>query len=159
MKKKEEKKRNTHFCTEQISRHMETDFPGKNFSVIKYGTKKHNSYLIVFFTLILVSCNAPKSLTATSVIPDCLQEKIKKMSADISEGAPVSITQFTYHGQKVYYMIAPCCDKFNIVFDSVCTVLGYPDGGFAGRGDGKMPDFAKEAVEPKVIWEAKKEVK
>ena len=81
------------------------------------------------------------------------------MSADISEGTPLSITQFIYRNQKVYYVVAPCCDKFNIVFDSVCTVLGYPDGGFTGKGDGKMLDFAKEAIEPNVIWEAKKDVK
>ena len=156
MNKKEEKEGIRAICMDQISGPMETDYSGKNVSVKKYGTKKSNSYLIVFFTLILVSCNAPKSLTATSVVPDCLQEKIKKMSADISEGTPVSITQFTYHGQKVYYMVAPCCDKFNIVFDSTCTILGYPDGGFTGRGDGKMINFAKDAIEPKVIWEAEK---
>jgi hypothetical protein len=52
-------------------------------------------------------------------------------------------------------MKAPCCDKFNIVFDSACNILGYPDGGYAGRGDGKMTDFFKEATDEKVVWKKK----
>lgn len=39
-----------------------------------------------FFTFLIISCNSSESLTATSVIPVCLKEKIKKMSADMSEG-------------------------------------------------------------------------
>ncbi len=116
-------------------------------------------YLIVSFSFLIFSCNSSKKLAASSEISFCLREKIQKMTVDISEGTPLSITQFTYHGQIVYYMVAPCCDKFNIVFDSVCNVMGYPDGGFTGRGDGKMLDFAKEATEPKVIWEGKNIVK
>ena len=118
-----------------------------------------NYFVVVFLAFLFSSCNSSNKLQSLSEVPICLQETIKKMSGDNSEGKPVSITQFTYHGQKVYYMVAPCCDKFNIVFDSVCTVLGYPDGGFTGRGDRKMLDFAKEAINPKVIWEAKYEGK
>ncbi len=52
-------------------------------------------------------------------------------------------------------MVSPCCDKYNVVYDSACNILGYPDGGFTGRGDGKMSDFYKEASNKKVIWEKK----
>ena len=116
---------------------------------------------LFFFTCILFSCNSPKNLVSnfgdSDEMPVCLQEIIKTMSEDLSEGAPLSVTQFKYHGQKVYYMVAPCCDKYNIVYDSTCAVLGYPDGGFTGRGDGKMQDFEKEATDAKVIWKAKNE--
>ena len=135
---------------------MPTDLLTPNESFKNAGKRKMFFHLAIFFTFLTGSCHSSKNLTATSEIPKCLQEKIKIMSADISEGTPVSITQFTYRDQKVYYLVAPCCDKFNIVFDSVCTILGYPDGGFTGRGDGKMTDFAKEAIDPKLIWEAKK---
>ena len=81
------------------------------------------------------------------------------MSGDILEGSSASVPQFAYHGQKVYYMVSSCCDKFNIVFDSVCNVSGYPDGEFTGKGDGKMLDFAKKAIQTRIIWEAKSEVK
>lgn len=74
------------------------------------------------------------------------------MAENPSEGSPQSITRYHYKGQTVYYMVAPCCDKFNIAFDSACNILGYPDGGYTGRGDGKMPDFHKEATNGKVVW-------
>ena len=53
-------------------------------------------------------------------------------------------------------MVSPCCDKFNTVYDSVCNILGYPDGGFTGRGDGKMQDYRKETNGEKVIWQIKR---
>lgn len=54
-------------------------------------------------------------------------------------------------------MVSPCCDKYNVVYDSVCNILGYPDGGITGRGDGKMQDFEKKATDKKVIWQIKKQ--
>lgn len=119
--------------------------------------------IFFFFTCFLFSCSSPKNLVSNSEnsdkLPACLREIIKTMSEDLSEGIPLSVTQFNYHDQNVYYMIAPCCDKYNIVYDSACTILGYPDGGFTGRGDGKMKDFEKETTDPKVIWESKNERK
>ena len=50
----------------------------------------------------------------------------------------------------------PCCDFFNEVYDDKCKLLGSPDGGFTGKGDGKLPDFFKEAKNEKLIWEAAK---
>lgn len=118
---------------------------------------------LFFFIFFIFSCNSSKKLVNNSVnsdeMPGCLREIIETMSEDLSEGMPLSVTQFKYHGQKVYYMVAPCCDKYNIVYDSACTILGYPDGGFTGRGDGKMQDFEKEAINPKVIWKGGSEQK
>ena len=79
------------------------------------------------------------------------------MTADPNEGSPQSITRYSYHDKTVYYMKAPCCDKYNIVFDSTCNILGYPDGGFTGKGDGKMTDFFKEAKDGKVVWSLNKQ--
>lgn len=114
-----------------------------------------NASFKTIIVLFFFSCKAPKNIPSETGMPTCLREKIENMSRDKSEGKPVSVTQFSYKGQKVYYMVAPCCDKFNIVYDSACNILGYPDGGFTGRGDGKMPDFEKEAINPKIIWQAK----
>ncbi|HJY23729.1 MAG TPA: hypothetical protein VJ279_12630 [Hanamia sp.] len=75
------------------------------------------------------------------------------MAADPNEGSPISVTRYQYRNQTVYYMVSPCCDKYNVVYDSACNVLGYPDGGYTGRGDAKMPNFKKEAKDEKMIWE------
>lgn len=88
-------------------------------------------------------------------MPSCLEVKIATMIADSSEGSPLAITRYTYKKQTVYYMVSPCCDKYNVVYDSVCYILGHPDGGFTGRGDGSMADFKTEATNAKLIWERK----
>lgn len=116
-------------------------------------------FILFFILSFFFSCNSSKSLVSTSEdatkMPGCLREIIKTLSEDLSEGVPLSVTQFNYQHKNVYYMVAPCCDKYNIVYDSGCNILGYPDGGFTGKGDGKMLNFEKEATDPKVIWEAK----
>lgn len=117
-------------------------------------------FAIIAFTVF--SCSHNKKMVKTEVqnsvsglmdsIPSCLLTKIDSMKVEYPQGAPQSITRYQYKGKTVYYMVAPCCDKFNIVFDSACNVLGNPDGGFTGRGDGSLPDFKKEATNEKVVW-------
>ena len=111
---------------------------------------------VTIFIFSLFSCSANKKVQDVQEMPACLEEKIKAMAADPNQGSPVSVTRYIYRQQTVYYMVSPCCDKFNIVYDSVCNILGYPDGGFSGKGDGKMPDFRKEASGEKVIWQIKR---
>jgi hypothetical protein len=79
------------------------------------------------------------------------------MAADPAQGSPESVTRYIYKGHTVYYIRSACCDKYNIVYDSLCNVLGYPDGGYTGRGDGKMGDFRKLATDEKLVWEPGKE--
>ncbi len=86
-------------------------------------------------------------------MPVCLQKKVKMMQANPNEGSPISVSQYSYKGQTVYYLVSPCCDKYNVVYDSVCNVLGYPDGGFTGKGDGNMIDFKDLAIDKKILWE------
>ena len=112
--------------------------------------------IITFLSvLFLISCATNKKVNGSKGLPLCLQTKIKMMSNNPGEGTPQSITRYNYKGQTVYYMVAPCCDKYNIVFDSLCNVLGFPDGGYTGKGDGKMVDFFKEATGKKIVWEKK----
>jgi hypothetical protein len=105
--------------------------------------------------LFLFSCASNKKAASKKDLPSCLETKIKSMAESPSEGLPQSITRYHYKGRTVYYMVAPCCDKFNIVFDSACIILGYPDGGLTGKGDGKMPGFHNEATDGKVVWKKK----
>ena len=58
---------------------------------------------------------------------------------------PQRVVEYTYKGKTVYYVVMPCCDFFNEVYDDKCNYLGAPDGGFTGKGDGKLPDFLTEA--------------
>lgn len=110
------------------------------------------SIIIISFFVFLISCTANRKTSKVKSIPLCLQTKIKKMAEDPKEGSPISVAQYTYKNQTVYYMVSPCCDKFNVVYDSACNILGYPDGGFTGKGDGRMNDFKKEAINEKLVW-------
>ena len=110
------------------------------------------SLTIASCVAVLFSCAATKKLKDSGEIPECLMAKIRTMTADPHEGSPLYIARYTYKQQTVYYMASPCCDKYNVVFDSACNILGYPDGGFTGKGDGKMTNFSKEASNGKVIW-------
>lgn len=114
---------------------------------------------IITFTaaLFLFACAAHKKVKVTNDLPSCLRAKIDSMASNPNEGSPQSVTRYIYHEKTVYYMRAHCCDKYNLVFDSNCNLLGNPDGGFTGRGDGKMQDFFDKAKDGKVVWEIGKE--
>jgi len=98
-----------------------------------------------------------KTVPVTDVkqtVPVAIQKRIdgyKKM--DKSE-QPRSVVEYEYKGNKVYYVNMPCCDFFNELYDSTGTLLGHPDGGITGRGDGKLPDFAKEKTKERIVWKA-----
>lgn len=105
---------------------------------------------------LLSSCSNTKKATLNGDVPSCLMLKIKQMTEDSNQGEPMYVTQFNYKGKMVYYVAAACCDKFNMVFDKNCNLLGYPDGGITGKGDGSMPNFRQEATNGKAIWASQK---
>jgi len=88
-------------------------------------------------------------------IPPCIRKKIDSFKTLQKHAQPQRVIEYSYKGKKVYYITMPCCDFFNEVYDDKCNLMGAPDGGFTGRGDGKLPDFAKEAKDEKIIWEIK----
>ena len=117
-------------------------------------------YFLIVACFFMFSCANTKNMVkeendalTNNSMPKCLANVVKEMSANPAEGSPISVTRYDYKGKQVYYLIAPCCDKYNIVYDSACHILGYPDGGFTGRGDGKMMDFKKEATNAIVVWQ------
>jgi hypothetical protein len=85
-------------------------------------------------------------------VHSCINDKIQSFKKEPKQNPPRSITQYSYKGSKVFYVPAPCCDQLSEVFDENCNLLGHPDGGFIGKGDGTLPDFAQEAKEEKLIW-------
>ena len=91
-----------------------------------------------------------------AAIPACIKNKIDSFKVAQKYKQPERVVEYQYKGKKVYYVVMPCCDFFNEVYDDKCKLLGSPDGGFTGRGDGKLPDFFKETSKEKIIWEANK---
>ena len=100
--------------------------------------------------IVLISCSATQSPIQN--VPLCINNKIESFKKEPKQNPTRSITQYSYKGKKVYYISTPCCDQLSEVFDSNCNLLGHPDGGYTGRGDGKLPDFKKAAKDEKLIW-------
>ena len=89
-------------------------------------------------------------------LPTCIKNKIDSFKVREEQERPQRVVEYTYKGKKVYYVVMHCCDFYNEVYDSNCNLIGAPDGGFTGRGDGKLPDFFKEAKDEKLIWKVTK---
>ena len=111
---------------------------------------------LIILSVIIATCSTTQSNTAIQNkkqdIPSCINDKIESFKKEPKQNPPRSITEYTYKGRKVYYISAPCCDQFSDVLDSNCNLLGHPDGGFTGKGDGKLPGFAADATEEKLVW-------
>ncbi|HMI79352.1 MAG TPA: hypothetical protein VK484_11195 [Ferruginibacter sp.] len=105
-----------------------------------------------------VNTNLPDTKEGSlAALPGCIKNKIDSFKLKEQHEKPQRVVEYMYKGKKVYYVVMPCCDFFNEVFDANCKFLGAPDGGFTGRGDGKLPDFFTEAKNEKLIWGTPKE--
>lgn len=98
----------------------------------------------------------PVTTKELKALPTCIKNKIDSFKVAQKHQQPQKIVEYLYKGKKVYYVVMPCCDFFNEVYDDKCKLLGSPDGGFTGKGDGKLPDFFKEVSKEKILWEADK---
>jgi len=95
--------------------------------------------------------------TKIDSIPACVQKLIDDGNKETPSTAPIQVDEYLYKDKKVYLAIAQCCDFFNLLYDENCKEICAPTGGFTGKGDGKCPDFEKEAKLIKTIWKEKSE--
>lgn len=128
--------------------------------------------LILIFSVAAISCCSTKSTTPAAVndstvnsntnsekqtdssvvVPECINKMIAQFKAEEKQNPPRKIYQYTYREKTVYYVPALCCDFFSDLYDSDCKIIGHPDGGFTGKGDGSMTDFFTARINEKLIW-------
>ncbi len=89
-------------------------------------------------------------------IPACISGLIETFTKEEKQNPPRKIYSYTYRDKQVFYVTAPCCDFFSDLYDSDCKLIGHPDGGFTGKGDGKFPNFEKVRSNEKLMWEDKR---
>lgn len=111
--------------------------------------------LVFLWFILFAACSGNRKSSSSNSLPPCLDSLVKNLSGQQPDGSPESITRYRYNSQTVYYAVARCCDQYNTVYDEQCNVLGHPDGGITGRGDGMLPDFFTKATDKKLIWEKK----
>lgn len=106
---------------------------------------------IVFLSLLFSNCVQLNN--SVSVKDDVwLDSLITKMQSEPVGNPPQSIIQYEYKGKIVYYVPPQCCDQFSVLYDMDGNVMGFPDGGITGTGDGKFPDFVQVRTNEKLIW-------
>lgn len=106
--------------------------------------------LIFFVIFIMTGCgnDAVEKIAA----PACIIERINSIKKEPVRNPPAKVFSFTYNGATVYYIPPSCCDAFSELLDENCNLLCSPDGGITGGGDGKCPDFIKNASNQKLVW-------
>ena len=85
-------------------------------------------------------------------LPVCVRALVEKFQSEPVTNPPRSIYRYTYMGKKVYYVPAICCDQFSDLYNDSCRIMGHPDGGITGRGDGKVKDFGTQRSDEKLMW-------
>lgn len=127
-------------------------------------------YLFLIICIAVISCSSTKTkagksdhasaegeqLSVKRNTPSCVDSLIQLFMKEDKQNPPRKIFSYTYQGKLVFYVTAPCCDFFTDLYNSECILLGHPDGGITGRGDGKFPDFEKTRTNEKLVWEDKR---
>lgn len=110
--------------------------------------KYNYSILLIIAILLMVSC---KKNQAEKNIPVCIEKIINEQN---SFDKPRSIWRWEVDGKTYYYLLAQCCDQFNVLLDESCQNICAPDGGITGQGSGDCPTF-KGTIKKTLIWEQK----
>lgn len=105
--------------------------------------------IIVLFLLLL---SAPGCATAPQAKPKWIDARIAQMQKEHPGNPPLSIWQYRYNGEIVYYFPPQCCDIPSTLLDEKQNRICSPDGGMTGDGDGKCSDFFKVRTEEKLLW-------
>ena len=98
------------------------------------------------------------SETAEVVVPTApllvpwLRELIQRLESEPVANPPAFIARYEYKGQPVYYLPPRCCDIFSDLYDADGVIIGHPDGGITGQGDGRVPDFLEVRENENVVW-------
>jgi len=98
--------------------------------------------------LLLAACEDTEQSTNPAWV-DQLIEQFEKAPAG---NPPLSIWQYEYKGETVYFVPAHCCDIASVVYDASGEVICSPDGGITGKGDGRCDDFFDQRSNEQLIW-------
>ena len=93
-----------------------------------------------------------KGVTVVYQMPPCIQRKIDSLKQLPVLNPPTQVDEYDYNGEKVYGFSLGCCDMFYEVYNANCEYVCAPAGGFAGKGDGRCPDFNQNAKSIRVVW-------
>lgn len=90
-------------------------------------------------------------------VPAFVKEKIAFLKKHCTSRDDVSVKQCKFNGEVVFFFgeSGMGCDMTDDVFSYTGYYIFSPSGGFDGKGDGKFPDFYKQATDWKLLWSSK----
>ena len=83
--------------------------------------------------------------------PEWLAEWLTNLQALEVDNPPMSITRYENQGEVVYYVVNQCCDQYGDLLDAEGNLIGHPDGGVTGRGDG-VTVFDPTGLKGEEVW-------
>lgn len=89
---------------------------------------------------------------SADISPEWLTTVIRQLETQPVANPPAFVARYEYKGETVYFVPQRCCDVMSVVYRSDGAVMCHADGGFAGTGDGKCPDFFAERRNERIIW-------
>jgi hypothetical protein len=98
-------------------------------------------------TSVLVDWTKPSE----DIAPDWLTKWLTNLEAEALDNPPKSITKYQSQGETVYYVVMECCDQFSDLLDADGELIGHPDGGITGRGDG-VTVFDPTNLKGEEVW-------
>ena len=84
--------------------------------------------------------------------PAWLNDLIYRQQNEPVANPPAFIARYDYRGQTVYFLPQRCCDIFSNLYDAEGSVIGHPDGGITGQGDGRVSHFFEVRSNETVVW-------
>jgi len=105
------------------------------------------------FVMFACGANAPAAEPASPTpLPAPITALIHDIQGQPPANPPAFVASYEYEGKVVYYVPPRCCDIFGDLYDEAGQLICHPDGGLAGTGDGRCPDFASKRANEKIIW-------
>lgn len=111
----------------------------------------HRLRLLPLALTVGAACCNQHPLTSEPV-PDWLAALIREYQSQPVANPPLYVARYEYDGQVVYYVPPRCCDIWSDLYDSNGRIICHPDGGLAGNGDGRCPDFFARRTNETIIW-------
>ena len=106
---------------------------------------------LALIVLGLAACGAQPA-GQQAQLPPAVTALIQDLKNQPVANPPAYVASYDYSGQVVYYVPPRCCDIFGNLYDSQGQIICHPDGGIAGHGDGRCPDFLNQRTNETVIW-------
>jgi hypothetical protein len=107
---------------------------------------------LVVTAVALAGCGAVPGAGSGTPVPAAITALIHDLESQPVANPPAHVASYEYAGQVVYYLPPRCCDIFGDLYNAAGQVICHPDGGLAGKGDGRCPDFFTLRTNETIIW-------